>query len=125
MRAYWASVVFLLAVGCSPVTLKDDGDTAVPEEELPDDQRDLDDDGFTADEDCDDENPDINPGADEGDDADGVDDDCNGTADDRACAEAWLDRARRCAERLRDKHHLSTVPAARPLARCVDGASSR
>ncbi len=49
----------------------------------------------------------------------------NGTADDRACAEAWLDRARRCAERLRDKHHLSTVPAARPLARCVDGASSR
>ena len=90
MRAYWASVVLLLAVGCSPVTLKDDGDTAIPEEDLPDDQRDLDDDGFTADEDCDDENPDINPGADEGDDADGVDDDCNGTADDRSVCDDGL-----------------------------------
>ena len=48
---------------------------------------DADGDGFDSDEDCDDSDPDAFPGGDEGDVADGVDNDCSGLADDRpVCA---------------------------------------
>lgn len=76
----------LLALACDPYVDLGEGtpedDTAA--ENLPDDQRDLDGDGYTADEDCDDDDPDAHPGGDEGDEADGVDNDCNGVADDRS-----------------------------------------
>ncbi len=49
-------------------------------------------DGYTENEgDCDDENADVNPDGDEGDVADGVDDDCTGTADDRLVCPGEVD----------------------------------
>lgn len=90
MRAFTASFVTLFAIGCNPVTLGDDTGTPIDETDLPDTERDLDGDGYTADEDCDDENADVHPGGDEGDSANGDDEDCNGVADDRSVCDDGL-----------------------------------
>ncbi len=79
----------VLATGCTNVATLPTVEE--PEEidpyEVPEDERDIDGDGVTADEDCDDEDDEVFPGGDEGDEADGKDNDCNGTADDRSVCE--------------------------------------
>ncbi len=80
----------VLAIGCTNVaTLPEvDGPAEEPDPyDVPDEERDIDGDGVTADEDCDDEDAEVLPGGDEGDEADGKDNDCNGTADDRSVCE--------------------------------------
>ncbi len=62
----------------------DDDDTP----DIPPEDQDNDGDGFTPNEgDCDDDDPDSNPDGEEGDVADGADNDCNGTADDQTVGE--------------------------------------
>ncbi len=92
MRATgWVALAALFGLGCNPVTLGDKG-TTDDTGSLPDDQRDRDGDGFTADEDCDDEDADVHPGGDEGDTANGKDEDCDGTPDDRTvCDDGMAD----------------------------------
>lgn len=90
----WVVLATIFGLGCTPVTIKGGEDSVPDESTLPDDERDTDDDGYTADVDCDDEDPDVFPGGDEGDDANGKDEDCNGTADDRSvCPDGLADYA--------------------------------
>ena len=82
------TLLFLLSTGCGDglVQLDVDDNTEIEAES----DADADGDGTPADEDCDDENPDVFPGADEGDTADGIDQDCNGVADDKSVCQDGL-----------------------------------
>ena len=80
------SLLLSLSIGCG------DGLAQIGGEQVSELEGDVDadGDGFTADEDCDDEDGEVYPGADEGDDADGIDQDCSGVADDKTVCEDGL-----------------------------------
>jgi parallel beta-helix repeat protein len=85
-RLMLATLLLAPTIGCGgdavlggPAPVDDDDATSGP--------LDGDGDGVPAEEDCDDTDPDVYPGGDEGDVADGIDNDCNGTADDRPVCE--------------------------------------
>ena len=70
-------LALLTASGCDPDTQDDDTSATDDDDTSP---IDLDGDGYTADEDCDDEDPAVHPGAHEV--CDGLDNDCNDVIDD-------------------------------------------
>ena len=80
------SLLLVLSIGCG------DGLVQLGAEEGTESELtvDADGDGIPADEDCDDADPDVYPGGDEGDEADGVDQDCSGVADDKSVCEDGL-----------------------------------
>ncbi len=80
-----AAPSYALTADCVGPAPGDDDDAADDDDVADDDDAvgvDSDDDGYPVCEDCDDNDPDVHPGADEVC-SDGVDNDCNGTADDR------------------------------------------
>lgn len=77
------SLLLLLATGCGDGLVQLNGEEST-ESEL---SVDADGDGVPAEEDCDDADPEVYPGADEGDEADGIDQDCDGVADDKTVCE--------------------------------------
>ncbi|MFT5585186.1 MAG: hypothetical protein ACI9VR_002774 [Cognaticolwellia sp.] len=82
------TLLFLLSTGCGDGLVQLGGETSDDSELTID--ADADGDGIPADEDCDDEDPEVYPGAEEGDEADGIDQDCNGVADDKSVCQDGL-----------------------------------